>query len=174
MGRVVDLAGARRERGEAARDGRRVVLTNGYFDLLHVGHVRYLQRARAEGDLLIVGLNADATARRSKDPRRPIVPQEERAEVLAALACVDYVVIFDEDTAEGLVQALRPDVYAKGGDYGPGGAPLPEAALVEGAGGRVAILPFVAGHSTSDLVATVVERYCEPHGSAALQAGKEH
>src|SRR2546425_11250520 len=94
--------------------GKTIVFTNGVFDLLHVGHLRYLQQARDLGDLLVVGVNADATARRAKDPRRPIVPEEERAEVLAGLSCVDYVVVFTEDTAEVLVERLRPDVYTKG------------------------------------------------------------
>ena len=117
MGRVISLEEAERLRQEARTEGRRVVLTNGYFDILHVGHVRYLHAARALGDLLIVAVNADATARRAKDPRRPIVPEADRAEVLAALACVDYVVVFQEDTAEQVVSLLRPDLYAKGGDY---------------------------------------------------------
>ena len=142
-----------------AAAGRRVVLTNGYFDLMHVGHTRYLQRARALGDALVVGVNHDATARRRKDPRRPILPAAERAELLAALACVDYVVVFDADTAVHLVELLRPDVYAKGGDYGPGGAELPEAPAVAACGGRVAILPFEAGHSTTGIIETILQRY---------------
>ena len=100
-----------------AAAGERAVFTNGVFDLLHLGHVRYLQRARALGDLLVVGLNSDASTRALKGPRRPLVAEAERAEVLAALACVDYVTIFHEPTAERLVQRLRPAVYAKGGDY---------------------------------------------------------
>jgi len=134
-----------------------VVLTNGYFDLLHVGHVRYLRAARALGDLLIVALNADSTARRAKDPRRPIVGEANRAEVLAALACVDCVVVFEEDTAERVVSLLRPDIYAKGGDYDEG--TLPEAPVVQQYGGKVRLLPFEAGHSTTEIVETILERY---------------
>jgi len=146
-----------RARATAAR--QTVVLTNGYFDLLHVGHTRYLQAARALGDLLVVGVNADATARRRKDPRRPILPLDERAELLAALACVDYVVPFAKDSAVDLVRLLRPDVYVKGGDYAPGGAELPEAPAVAAAGGRVVILPYEPGHSTTGIVETVLQRY---------------
>lgn len=134
-----------------------MVLTNGYFDLLHVGHVRYLRAARALGDFLIVALNADSTARRAKDPRRPIVGEAERAEVLAALSCVDYVVVFEEDTAERVVSLLRPDIYAKGRDYQR--SSLPEAPLVEEYGGEVRLLAFEAGHSTTAIVETILERY---------------
>jgi D-glycero-beta-D-manno-heptose 1-phosphate adenylyltransferase len=144
-----------REEWRAA--GRRVVFTNGAFDLLHVGHVRYLQAARALGDLLIVGLNDDASVRGYKGPTRPLVPAEERAELLAALACVDYVVLFSEPTATRLVAALEPDVYVKGGDYsasdaGNGGKPLPEAEAARAAGGEVVIVPFVPGRSTTGLI----------------------
>src|SRR6059058_3387522 len=99
--------------------GKKMVATNGCFDLLHVGHVRYLQAARALGDMLIIGLNSDASVRAYKGPTRPLVAQDERAELLAALACVDYVTIFDEPTAEALMAALQPDIYVKGGDYRP-------------------------------------------------------
>jgi rfaE bifunctional protein nucleotidyltransferase chain/domain len=149
--------------------GQTLVFTNGCFDLLHLGHVRYLQAARALGDLLIVGLNSDASTRRLKGPERPLVPEQERAEVLAALACVDYVTIFEEDTAVALVQALRPDVYVKGGDYAEsahqGQAPtindkkLPEAAPVLAAGGQVRLIPYLPEHSTSDLIQRIVQRY---------------
>ncbi|MCX6021213.1 MAG: adenylyltransferase/cytidyltransferase family protein [Chloroflexi bacterium] len=160
MGRVLSLDELRAERDELRRRGLRLVLTNGHFDLLHLGHVRYLQQARALGDALAVAVNSDAATTARKGPRRPIVPEAERAELLAALACVDYVVIFDALTAEGVVAALTPDVYAKGGDYaGPDAPPLPEAPIVEAAGGRVALLPLVADHSTSDLVDRVLERY---------------
>lgn len=155
--------------GPHNRNGRRVVFTNGCFDLLHLGHVRYLQEARALGDLLVVGLNSDASTRAIKGPKRPLVPEQERAEVLAALACVEYVTIFEEPTAVALVEALRPDVYVKGGDYAaPGGAEerpainfakLPEAAPVLAAGGQVRLIPYVPGHSTSDLIERIVERF---------------
>jgi rfaE bifunctional protein nucleotidyltransferase chain/domain len=130
--------------------GGRLVVTNGCFDLLHVGHVRYLQAARQLGDFLAVGLNSDASVRALKGPERPLVPEDERAEVLAALACVDAVVIFAEPTAEGLVARLRPEIYVKGDDYAE--AELPEARVVGAYGGKVRLLPTVPGASTSALV----------------------
>ncbi|HEU5369376.1 MAG TPA: D-glycero-beta-D-manno-heptose 1-phosphate adenylyltransferase [Ktedonobacterales bacterium] len=153
--------------------GEIVVLTNGCFDLLHLGHVRYLQAARALGDCLVVGINSDASTRRLKGEGRPLVPQDERAEVLAALACVDHVTIFEEATAVALVEALRPDVYVKGGDYAPEGAAdqnaavdyarLPEAAPVLAYGGRVRLIPYLPDHSTTALI----ERILQQCGGAA-------
>jgi rfaE bifunctional protein nucleotidyltransferase chain/domain len=132
--------------------GLRVVLTNGTFDLLHIGHIRYLEVARSFGDLLVVGINSDESVRGYKGPSRPVVPQDERAEIVAALRSVDYTTIFNEPTATELVQALQPDVYAKGGDYAPGGKPLPETEAVRAYGGEVQIIPFVEGHSASELI----------------------
>lgn len=132
--------------------GLRLVLTNGTFDLLHIGHARYLQAARELGDVLVVGINSDESVRGYKGPGRPVVPQDERAELVAALRCVDYTVIFDEPTATRLVEALKPEIYAKGGDYAPGSKPLPEAEAVRAYGGEVHIIPFVQGHSASDLI----------------------
>lgn len=151
--RLVGICRARQARGE------RVVVTNGCFDLLHVGHVRYLQAARALGDCLVVGLNADESVRRLKGPNRPLIPGAERAEVLAALSCVDYVVLFDEDTAADLVRAVRPDVYVKGGDYGSGSKPLPEAEVVASYGGEVVLAPFTPGRATSSIIAEILDRY---------------
>nr|CAA9222179.1 ADP-heptose synthase / D-glycero-beta-D-manno-heptose 7-phosphate kinase [uncultured Armatimonadetes bacterium] len=131
--------------------GRRVVFTNGVFDILHVGHVRYLQAARALGDALLVGVNADDSVRRLKGPTRPLNPEDERAEVLAALACVDGVCVFGEDTPETLIRAVRPDVHAKGGDYA-GPDALPETPLVRALGGEVVILPLTEGRSTTRLL----------------------
>lgn len=155
-----------RERLRAA--GRQVVFTNGHFELLHPGHVRYLQHARSLGECLIVGLNDDAATRRLKGKGRPLLGEGARAEVLAALACVDYVVIFAGDTAEELVRALQPEVYVKGGDYAPeaGGQPLPEAAIVRAYGGRVVLVPFVSGYSTTGLIREIVARFA-PHSPAA-------
>lgn len=132
-------------------EGKRVVLTNGTFDILHVGHARYLEAARALGDILIVGINSDASVRGYKGPGRPVVPQDERAEIVAALRCVDYTTVFDEPTAVHLVEVLRPDVYVKGGDY-DGSKPLPEAEAVHTYGGEVHIVPFVPGHSATRLI----------------------
>jgi rfaE bifunctional protein nucleotidyltransferase chain/domain len=157
--RVLALPELVRMRRAWRQQGLRLVLTNGTFDLLHVGHVRYLEAARQLGDLLVVGINSDSSVRGYKGPGRPVVPQDERAEVVAALRCVDYTVIFDQPTATELVQALQPEVYVKGGDYAPGvaagGKPLPEADAVRAYGGEVHIIPFVPGHSASELIRRV-------------------
>ncbi|MFN2115837.1 MAG: adenylyltransferase/cytidyltransferase family protein [Anaerolineae bacterium] len=149
---AVDLAAAIDLRERWARDGERVVLTNGCFDLLHVGHTRYLARARALGDRLIVALNDDASARLLKGPGRPVVPAKERAELLCALRDVDAVVLFGEPTAEGVVADLAPDVYVKGGDYDDRANRPPEADVAEAAGGVVRFVPYVRGRSTSELI----------------------
>jgi rfaE bifunctional protein nucleotidyltransferase chain/domain len=137
--------------------GKTVVLTNGHFDVLHMGHVDCLQRAKALGDVLIVGLNSDASTRLLKGEKRPIVPQEERAQLLAALQCVDYVVIFEERTAERLLAALQPEVYVKGGDWAV--EDLPEAKVLAEHGVRVEILPQMPGRSTTDIIETILTRY---------------
>ncbi len=148
--------------------GAVVVFTNGCFDLLHLGHVRYLQAARALGDVLVVGVNSDTSTRQFKGPGRPLVPQDERAEVLAALACVDYVTVFEEPTAVALIEALRPDVYVKGGDYAAADAQaqhvaidyarLPEAAPVQAYGGQVRLIPYLPGHSTTALIERILQQ----------------
>lgn len=178
--------------------GERAVFTNGVFDLLHLGHIQYLQRARALGNLLIVGVNSDDSTRRLKGPRRPLTPQDERAQMLAALTAVDCVTLFDEDTAQEVLAALRPAIYVKGGDYAGGAqanqvrdvlidpadlrrivageAPhdpalarlpdlaqlpqrLPEARTAAEYGGSLALLAYLPGHSTSELIARIVARY---------------
>jgi rfaE bifunctional protein nucleotidyltransferase chain/domain len=133
-------------------EGRSLVFTNGVFDLLHVGHVRYLAEARALGDALVVAINSDRTVRELKGDRRPIVNEDERAEILAALRQVDYVTIFDDVSPRSLIARLLPDVLVKGGDYGLDEIHGREE--VEAAGGRVVSLPFLAGASTS----TIIER----------------
>lgn len=130
--------------------GTQVVLTNGCFDLLHSGHLRYLQEARRLGDLLVVGVNSDESVRQLKGESRPIVPQQERAELVAGLECVDYVTIFEEPTAVPLVELVQPTYYAKGGDYTE--QDLPEAEAVVAYGGFVVILPLLPEHSTSALI----------------------
>ncbi len=154
--------------GDRLRDlNRRIVFTNGHFDLLHVGHLRYLQAARDFGDCLVVGVNDDAMTTRRKGPGRPIVPEAERAELLAGLACVDYVVIFPQETAAEVVRTLRPDVYVKGGDYASsedevaaGKLPLPEAEVVHGYGGQVRTVPLIEGKSTSGIEQRIIDRIC--------------
>jgi D-beta-D-heptose 7-phosphate kinase/D-beta-D-heptose 1-phosphate adenosyltransferase len=132
------------------RGGRRIVMTSGCFDLLHRGHITYLSAAKALGDVLVVGLNSDASVRRHKGPERPINPLEDRAQVLASLSSVDHIVPFDEDTPEALVRAVRPHVFVKGGDYTR--EALPEARVVESYGGAVHILPFVQDRSTTSII----------------------
>ena len=150
------------ERCQALREqGRRVVLTNGCFDLLHVGHLRYLQQARELGDALIVALNGDDSVRALKGLGRPIVPAMERAEVLAALACVDYVTTFDDQTAEQVVAALRPDIYVKGGDYTARRNSIPEARIVTEYGGMVFFLDLQPGASTAGIIETILRRHRE-------------
>lgn len=150
--RAVDLSTVATMRDEWARRGEVVVLTNGLFDLLHVGHVRYLEAARALGDRLVVALNDDASARLLKGPERPITPEDERAELLRALRVVDAVVTFHESTAVAVVRALTPDVYVKGGDYDAVAKRPPEADVAEAIGARVEFLPFTEGKSTSRLI----------------------
>ena len=139
------------------RDGKRVVFTNGCFDLLHVGHVRYLQASRALGDALVVGLNTDASVRRLKGPSRPVQTEKDRAEILAALACVDAVVLFDEDTPQELIAAVRPNVLTKGADY-PTKRDVVGSDIVEADGGEVVLIDLVEGYSTSDLLRRAEER----------------
>lgn len=154
------------------RDGLQLVFTNGVFDLLHSGHVVYLEQARALGDVLVVGLNSDASTQAIKGTSRPLVPAAERALVLTALRCVDYVTIFEPPTAEQLVATLKPDVYVKGGDYAipdmtaDGSAPqavdyarLPEARIVRDYGGEVVLLPYQSGRSTTTLIEKIVRVY---------------
>jgi D-beta-D-heptose 7-phosphate kinase/D-beta-D-heptose 1-phosphate adenosyltransferase len=134
----------------AARTGRTVVFTNGCFDLLHVGHVRYLQEARALGDVLVVGLNSDNSVKRLKGPGRPLQNENDRIEILAALQCVDFATLFDEDTPEQLIQRVRPDVLVKGGDWAV--EKIVGGAFVQSYGGKVKTLQFVEGHSTTRLI----------------------
>ncbi|HST04682.1 MAG TPA: D-glycero-beta-D-manno-heptose 1-phosphate adenylyltransferase [Chloroflexia bacterium] len=157
--RVVALSELHRMRSRWRTEGKRLVLTNGTFDVLHIGHVRYLEAARALGDVLVVGVNSDASVRAYKGPGRPVVPQDERAELVAALRCVDYTTIFDEPTATHLVAALEPEIYVKGGDYAAAtGKPLPEAEAVRAHGGEVHIIPYLEGHSASELIEKMSRR----------------
>lgn len=147
---VLDSAALDRFVRDRRAAGKRIVFTNGVFDLIHPGHVRYLQAARAHGDVLVVGLNSDASVRRNKGPDRPINPQEERAEVLAALACVDAVAVFDEDTPAEIIRRVQPDVLVKGADW------LADQIVgrdtVEARGGRVVLAKVEQGHSTTAII----------------------
>ncbi len=141
---------------EARAAGKTVVFANGAFDLLHVGHVRYLEAARREGDWLAVGVNSDGSVARAKGPSRPVLPEADRAEIVAALACVDAVVIFPEDSPAGLIAALEPDVHAKGTDYTADS--VPEREVVSAYGGRTAIVGDPKDHATTDLIGRIRSR----------------
>jgi rfaE bifunctional protein nucleotidyltransferase chain/domain len=141
---LIELVGRRRA------EGRSIVFTNGCFDVLHRGHVRYLDQARSLGDLLVVAVNSDDSVRRIKGTDRPVNPVEDRVAVLAALSCVDHVVIFEEDSPAALIEAVRPDLYVKGGDYPP--EMVPEAPLVRRLGGEVRTLGYVPDRSTSAVI----------------------
>ena len=151
-----DLVAAR---AAARAAGRVVVWTNGSFDLLHPGHVSSLEAARGLGDVLVVGLNSDASVRGYKGPNRPILTQDERAAMLAALECVDHVIIFDEPTPEAALARLQPDVHCKGAEYAPpDGRPVPEANLVLSYGGRIEYLPLVPGLSTTAVLQRIRDK----------------
>jgi D-beta-D-heptose 7-phosphate kinase / D-beta-D-heptose 1-phosphate adenosyltransferase len=134
------------------KEGKKVVWTNGCFDILHAGHVTYLLQAAREGDILVVGLNSDASVSAIKGPDRPIVPQDERALIIAALGCVDHVIVFEDNDTVPLLEALKPDIYAKGGDYTLDTINQDERKLVEGYGGRIALIPGVDGRSTTNII----------------------
>lgn len=183
MGMVIERERLAELLASKHKQGQRIIFTNGVFDLLHLGHLRYLRNARRLGDLLVVGVNSDESARHLKGPRRPLVPDAERAELLAALDCLDYVTIFGERTAEATLALLRPDIYVKGADYAARanrqqdtlldaqelhraladdaglGERLPEARIVADYGGSLALLAYLPGHSTSDLIDRIVARY---------------
>jgi D-glycero-beta-D-manno-heptose 1-phosphate adenylyltransferase len=150
-GKVLSLEQVAEQVAKARAEGRTVALANGVFDLLHVGHVRYLQGARALADVLVVAVNSDRSARALKGPGRPVVPEAERAELVAALACTDFVVLFDEPDVRPIIRALCPDVQVKGTDYTP--ETIPERAEVEAYGGKVAVAGDPKDHSTTELAA---------------------
>jgi rfaE bifunctional protein nucleotidyltransferase chain/domain len=158
MGMVLTWDEALVERALRRRYREMVVFTNGVFDLLHVGHLDFLERAKELGDHLIVGINGDSSTYRLKGSGRPIVPAEHRARLVAALVPVDTTVIFNQDTAEQLVDVLRPDVYVKGGDWGDHNPP-PESAVVGAYGGRIEYLTYVPGHSTTHLIERILKSH---------------
>ncbi|CAG0957866.1 D-glycero-beta-D-manno-heptose 1-phosphate adenylyltransferase [Anaerolineae bacterium] len=158
MGKTVSLKKLREELS-ARRKKKKVVFTNGCFDIIHAGHVRYLKKAKSLGDLLVVGLNSDSSVRSIKGEKRPIVPQGERSEVLASLGCVDYVVIFNEPTPLKLIEAIRPDVLAKGADWAA--RDIVGADAVREGGGRVARITLVKGRSTTNIIRRVLELHKE-------------
>ncbi|HUN66833.1 MAG TPA: D-glycero-beta-D-manno-heptose 1-phosphate adenylyltransferase [Bacteroidota bacterium] len=157
MGRVIDIRNLQAERSALREHGKKVVFTNGVFDILHRGHVDYLEKARALGDVLVVGLNSDASVRRIKGEKRPVVGEADRAFVVAHLTPVDFVTIFQEDTPLQLITALLPDVLVKGADWKVDAIVGRE--IVEQHGGRVATIEFVPDRSTSGIIERILERY---------------
>jgi rfaE bifunctional protein nucleotidyltransferase chain/domain len=139
--------------------GKKIVFTNGCFDFLHVGHVRYLKAAKAQGDVLVVGLNSDGSVRQIKGPRRPVVPEDERAEILASLACVDFVTLFDEPDPAMTIRFLMPDVLVKGADWAKDA--IVGRDIVEGAGGQVVRIPLTEGVSTSRLIEKILADFAD-------------
>ena len=137
--------------------GKRVVFTNGCFDLLHLGHVRYLEEAKALGDVLVVGVNSDSSVRKLKAPKRPILPEEERTEILSGLGCVDYITIFNEADPLKLITSLKPNLLVKGGDWTR--EQIVGREVVERSGGELVIIPFVRGASTSKVIDTILKRF---------------
>ena len=137
--------------------GKQIVFTNGCFDLLHLGHVRYLEEAKALGDVLVVGVNSDSSVRKLKGPKRPILPEEERTEILSGLGCVDYITIFNEADPLKLITSLKPNLLVKGGDWTR--EQIVGREVVERSGGELVIIPFVKGASTSNVIDTILKRY---------------
>ncbi len=157
IGKIKTLDEMVQIRARLKSEGKKLVFTNGCFDLLHIGHVRYLNRARALGDALVVAVNSDRSVHGIKGEGRPIVPEAERAEVLAALACVDYVFLFDDLTPQRVIDALVPDVLVKGADWGI--SEIVGRETVEGAGGVVQTIPLVEGTSTTEIIRKVLESF---------------
>ncbi len=165
MGRVVSLKELAGICADLRRQGRRIVSTNGAFDILHIGHVRALQQSRALGDVLVVGVNSDSSVKQYKSDLRPIVSQEDRAEMVAALACVDYAAVFTETDPRNFLELVKPHIHAKSGDYSPDRKPgepgyMVEADTVRKNGGEVKIIPLVSGKSTTN----IIKRICEVYG----------
>ncbi len=150
MGKLIDRKDVVQYLAELRKDGKTVVTTNGCFDILHVGHVRYLQKTKTFADYSIVMLNSDKSVRSIKGPTRPINNENDRAEILCALNCVDFVVLFDEDSPENLIAEIKPDVHTKGADYTV--ETLPEAKVIMENGGRIEFISFVEGKSTTSLI----------------------
>ena len=142
---------------ELKRDGKRIVFTNGCFDILHIGHVRYLKSARGLGDILVIGLNSDVSVRKIKGDKRPIVPQAERAEVLYSVRFVDYVIIFNEPDPYNTIAAVKPDILVKGGDWSIDN--IVGRDIVESYGGKVQTIPFIEGASSSRIIEDIMKKY---------------
>ncbi len=160
MGEVIERGKLKEKVEELRKEGKRIVFTNGCFDIIHLGHIHYLREAKSKGDVLIVGLNSDESVRKVKGEKRPLMTQGDRAEILASLEMVDFVVLFDEPTPDELIKIVRPDVHIKGGDY-TSPDELPEAGLVRSLGGEVCLARKVEGKSTTNIINIILERFCE-------------
>ncbi len=169
MNKLQTLARLQNILREERKNGRKVVLANGCFDLVHVGHVRYLQGAKEQGDILVLALNSDQSIRKLKGPGRPILSQGERIEVLASFACVDYIILFDETNVEKLLEALRPDVHVKGSDYSR--ETVPEKETARRVGAEVAIAGGPKVRNTRDIIQTIARRAAA--GSEKSSSGKD-
>ncbi|OGC91530.1 MAG: glycerol-3-phosphate cytidylyltransferase [candidate division Zixibacteria bacterium RBG_16_48_11] len=159
MGRVLTQAKLKKVLAELRQKRKKIVFTNGCFDLLHVGHVKYLARAKRTGDVLVVGLNSDSSVRRLKGRGRPILTQRDRGEILAALGSVDFVTIFKEDTPDKLIRLVRPDILVKGGDYKADN--IVGAEFVHSYGGKVKTIPLVRNKSTKSIISSILRRYAK-------------
>ena len=158
MNKILDLTELIRVRKKAKVQKKRIVFTNGCFDILHRGHIEYLKQAKSFGDILIVGLNSDSSVKNIKGKKRPIVNQKDRAEILSALSFVDYVCIFNQETPEKMIRKLIPDVLVKGGDWAK--SDIVGKDIVESSGGKVVAVPLVKGRSTRNIIQTIVKWYC--------------
>lgn len=138
-------------------EGKKIITTNGVFDIIHIGHIRYLQEAKRLGDILIIGVNSDNSVKRIKDSRRPINNEDDRAEVLAALECVNYVTIFNENDPINFLSVIKPDIHVKGGDYGED--EIIEKDTVNSNGGKIELLPLIGGYSTTNFIKEIVKKY---------------
>ncbi|HOG17172.1 MAG: Bifunctional protein HldE [Syntrophaceae bacterium PtaU1.Bin231] len=164
-GKILDRRELRRRLGELRSSGKRIVFTNGCFDILHVGHVRYLGEARRLGDVLVVAVNSDASVREIKGEKRPLVPEEERAELIAALECVDFVTVFSEPTPLALIRMLQPDTLVKGGDWRAENVVGRDEVLSRG--GRVELIPMTEGASTTNIIEKILDVYGRGTGQSA-------
>ncbi len=157
MGKVLNLNQLKKVLEKERAKGKKVVFTNGCFDLLHLGHIRCLKKAKKKGDILIVGLNSDSSVKKLKGSNRPLVPQAERAEILASLSCVDYVIVFPDEKPIKLIWEIKPDIHVKGGDYK--GKVLPEEKVVKSYGGKVILIKEEKGYSTTKLIERIIKTH---------------
>jgi len=163
-GKIVKLSELKKIRNKWKKSGKKMVFTNGCFDLIHLGHIRYLEKAKSFGDYLVIGLNSDSSVKKIKGSNRPIVPEKDRAEILTALWFVDYVVLFKETTPRRLIRELKPDVLVKGADWTID--KIVGADMVLKAGGEVRQIPYVPARSTSEIIQRILKRYGNPKASS--------